>query len=1337
MPKNDIFGSIENNEFIKNLLGDSKKIFDDFLGLAQGKKIREGLEGTSGSSSSEGLKYSYLSAIEVTKFKELQLIPHYFSEMSDDIWENVYPICAYTLINMMKNEPNILRSVDIFDPNNIKLIEYAIEIMLLLHYDRYQGIILTDSGQFVHDVGRYFGYILLLTKAPKTFAAAQICNSLPINQVNKLNLNSSTSTQISEMHNSICQNGGPEPKPIIMEIAQRKLMNINENDFTKSRFNTIVLLQDGYFLTFNFSKNDGDTTSILNNGLSSDNNFYRFQYQDLFINYNNDLTKQVPWLEWFLNIKNMTSKYDLFTSTEIPTKKGISKQELKTILSNLLNKTDNEVNWLTNFTKYIYKVGGSTKYEQGNYNVFDINNFEPITESNLGTLCLNGEPQYIATYNDNWERQGFMNCDGCYYWAYGSTTNEKMRSCDKIAKEKGAKIFAIQCPNREGIQCFIPKSNQINSEYLKNIKNNPTQETVDSLNSMGSRQTNLYELKNSYPEVESIQWSTEEEVNCGNCHKGGIAPDGTHVGQCWSMALYETSMECNKGYSKLILNDDPTHEDFGLYISTEREKIFILKIKDHYSNITKEDLIPNPNWKENECKYQCDSNNIALESDNNNMLGIGGGKESIISKNQTIRVWLDLFGIWRFELSFNPNSQNFASIKQRVIEKMYGYKSSFSIQHGQFNSQSGFSEHTIYHTEPNRYRQDWEGVLAMEFKVIKPIFITYLGCFCNNGNYLNRDINVCICDTNSKIVAGPVTFLKNKNDYLKKDDNPNTLYQKFSTNVLLTEGTYTIRAQGYGPGEPNQNYGGHQNKNPIGGGGLIQFTGSYWSEPKLPINTPDLNLDGPPFPIRYYAGAFMYEKEEQPTVSQYEITDLFIYDPHKINGSRYNLSYMFNILKIYTTDPTSISEFAADADKNGNLYLKFQDPLSNDDTCYLYQINNDNKNCTEMQSVENAVILANDYAEYLSKYSSIIHNKSNSELSKYDIDLSYATISKENVDHIDNCIELCKNNDDCKFMTYNSAKTCKLYNNEIGKYIIGTNDNNIKTMAQDQSLYMKQCLPYETQDLGLINAGFITRDQTGGSYNMGIDSLNEQNCSTTDNLKNYLLTDPVFINFINNNYQELIPLLDDILFARQDIEAWSKKLLKDKNISIDNIIAQELQLLKFEEVIDEELLFFRFADLFQSSEQIQNRFNTILRVLKTTVHNKVSSPIMNDGINTSGDTLKALASHKSNFQNINEYNINDYTTNDSLNNIKYIIANNDILEKSQIFTNNINNIIKEIDKQSYLNKFNKSNNINIFNNKLNNKVDNNYKDNDNLKNIILLIFITIILVVILSLIKKR
>ena len=71
MPKNDIFGSIENNEFIKNLVGDSKKIFDDFLGLAQGKKIREGFT-NDGSSEKSNLKYSYLSAIEVTNFKKLR-----------------------------------------------------------------------------------------------------------------------------------------------------------------------------------------------------------------------------------------------------------------------------------------------------------------------------------------------------------------------------------------------------------------------------------------------------------------------------------------------------------------------------------------------------------------------------------------------------------------------------------------------------------------------------------------------------------------------------------------------------------------------------------------------------------------------------------------------------------------------------------------------------------------------------------------------------------------------------------------------------------------------------------------------------------------------------------------------------------------------------------------------------------------------------------------------------------------------------------------------------------------------------------------------------------------
>ena len=33
MPKNNIFESIENNEIVKNLVDDSKKIFDEFLGF--------------------------------------------------------------------------------------------------------------------------------------------------------------------------------------------------------------------------------------------------------------------------------------------------------------------------------------------------------------------------------------------------------------------------------------------------------------------------------------------------------------------------------------------------------------------------------------------------------------------------------------------------------------------------------------------------------------------------------------------------------------------------------------------------------------------------------------------------------------------------------------------------------------------------------------------------------------------------------------------------------------------------------------------------------------------------------------------------------------------------------------------------------------------------------------------------------------------------------------------------------------------------------------------------------------------------------------------------------
>ena len=41
--KNNLFESIENNEIVKNIVDDSKKMLDEFLGLMQGKKLKEGL----------------------------------------------------------------------------------------------------------------------------------------------------------------------------------------------------------------------------------------------------------------------------------------------------------------------------------------------------------------------------------------------------------------------------------------------------------------------------------------------------------------------------------------------------------------------------------------------------------------------------------------------------------------------------------------------------------------------------------------------------------------------------------------------------------------------------------------------------------------------------------------------------------------------------------------------------------------------------------------------------------------------------------------------------------------------------------------------------------------------------------------------------------------------------------------------------------------------------------------------------------------------------------------------------------------------------------------------
>ena len=41
MNKNNIFETIENNIISNNIINDSKKLFEDFLGLFQGNKLKE------------------------------------------------------------------------------------------------------------------------------------------------------------------------------------------------------------------------------------------------------------------------------------------------------------------------------------------------------------------------------------------------------------------------------------------------------------------------------------------------------------------------------------------------------------------------------------------------------------------------------------------------------------------------------------------------------------------------------------------------------------------------------------------------------------------------------------------------------------------------------------------------------------------------------------------------------------------------------------------------------------------------------------------------------------------------------------------------------------------------------------------------------------------------------------------------------------------------------------------------------------------------------------------------------------------------------------------------
>lgn len=168
----------------------------------------------------------------------------------------------------------------------------------------------------------------------------------------------------------------------------------------------------------------------------------------------------------------------------------------------------------------------------------------------------------------------------------------------------------------------------------------------------------------------------------------------------------------------------------------------------------------------------------------------------------------------------------------------------------------GSGKHTAYLVEEGTPgNQNYSGSLGMDFEVLEEIQVTHLGVFDDRANGLSRTITASLWlrngNTGVRVLEGAVF----------SPANPGTLeggsrFLALSTPRILSPGSYTMVASGYGSGELNGNQGvGRLDGLDIDPGDeLIQFVGNsrFGAAGSFPQN-----LDSGPS-NRYAAGTFKY-----------------------------------------------------------------------------------------------------------------------------------------------------------------------------------------------------------------------------------------------------------------------------------------------------------------------------------------------------------------------------------------------------------------------------------------------------------------------------------------------
>jgi hypothetical protein len=688
MPKNNIFESIENNEIVKNLVDDSKKMFDEFLGLVQGKKIREGntaLSAGTPAGTSVGTYVAEYALREFTKWKSTKDI-----NLDTQFKTCIVDISSIPNSSFMEIPKSVVKAF-IESSNNTTGIsneDIFIDLYILSNdaiVGKLESLIPTDycstpttptptpTLTTTPNNKPYY----LLTCIPKTPSDHNI-DGISVHVIDKIK------NKILKVNTTNC----------LLSARKGTVLTAFTKTISSPHINMIFLAKNGHLYGFNYDVDN--EFNIFGKEMEADNNNYLQFYTQ------NDVTVTDNYIKYIdITFNGETITYDnntwKYVNKYVPNRDKFSITGSKNVQTTINDIIHTQLIFLLSTSENIYKLSdlSNSKIRSTSISIGDNSNYS--IKANLledaGIFCFS---DYMGCYQDWPDRTAGLVGDQTSV----SNTNQTkaMHDANLYASDNNKNIFAMQYDN----QVFTPANNEVSWQILQTIKATIQKDNTspwwdfawfsewydelkwDSKYKSYSKTNPVNitdEFSNNFKKL-SVNYNNknfaEAKENSFRSKECQYDPESGYIrGAAWANAFYKTmdGEQCFN-YEDVNLILDGT----GLYIETSADgKLFNKEYIFNTKNIISEfdentDLLQNPDWMNQgyafptgKMKYNEFLCTRAKHKDSNNTIS---DIEYITDAACKLRVLIDLTGTFQLECNFNPCSSNFSNIV-KSIQKSY------------------------------------------------------------------------------------------------------------------------------------------------------------------------------------------------------------------------------------------------------------------------------------------------------------------------------------------------------------------------------------------------------------------------------------------------------------------------------------------------------------------------------------------------------------------------------------------------------------------------------------------------------------------------------------------